>query len=156
MLLESKRVRKWLKQSLLGASARSQPADDDDEEKTNVSFNPMPALIIFLLGMMMGGHHQKQMVSTMVHKQWGTLLSGAALARGATYVMTYIKPPTSYLPARPPTELVGAFCLISGGLIFMLSVSHSNNDAASAGKCHADLMFNLGLRYHGCHGLVRS
>lgn len=120
MLLESKRVRVWLKQSILGAS-RNQ--SNEDEEPSSVSFNPMPALIIFLLGMMMGGHQQKQMVSTMVHKQWGSLLSGAALARGGTYVLTYVRPPTSYLPARPPTELIGAFCLISGGLIFMLSVS---------------------------------
>lgn len=120
MLLESKRVKKWLKQSILGA-ARSQA--EDDEETTNVSFNPMPALIIFLLGMMMGGHQQHQMVSTMVHKQWGSLLSGAAMARGFTYVLTYVRPPTSYLPARPPTELIGSFCLISGGLIFMMSAS---------------------------------
>lgn len=123
MLLESKRVRSWLKQSILGAS-RNQ--SNEDEEPSSVSFNPMPALIIFLLGMMMGGHQQKQMVSTMVHKQWGSLLSGAAMARGATYVLTYVRPPTSYLPARPPTELIGAFCLISGGLIFMLSVSRTD------------------------------
>lgn len=120
MLLESKRVRSWLKQSILGAS-RNQ--SNEDEEQSGVSFNPMPALIIFLLGMMMGGHQQKQMVSTMVHKQWGSLLSGAAMARGGTYVLTYIRPPSSYLPARPPTELIGAFCLISGGLVFMLSAS---------------------------------
>ncbi|EEA23805.1 hypothetical protein TMatcc_006878 [Talaromyces marneffei ATCC 18224] len=120
MLLESKRVRSWLKQSIVGAS-RNQ--SNEDEEPSSVSFNPMPALIIFLLGMMMGGHQQQQMVSTMVHKQWGSLLSGAAMARGATYALTYVRPPTSYLPARPPTELIGAFCLISGGLIFMLSAS---------------------------------
>lgn len=101
------------------------PSQEDEPETSGVSFNPMPLLIIFLLGMMMGGHHQKQMVSTMVHKQWGTLLSGAAMARAVTYMITYVKPPTSHLPARPPSELVGAFCLISGGLIFMLSVSLS-------------------------------
>ncbi|KAH8701691.1 integral membrane protein [Talaromyces proteolyticus] len=120
LLLESKRVRKWVKQSILGNNFRQQQTEEDE---SGVSFNPMPALIIFLLGMMMGGHHQKQMVSTMVHKQWGTLLSGAAMARGVTYVITYVKPPTSYLPARPPSELIGAFCLVSGGLIFMLSAS---------------------------------
>lgn len=124
MLLESKRVKSWLKQSILGGAARNQTAEDDDA--TNVSFNPMPALIIFLLGIMMGGHQQKQMVSTMVHKQWGSLLAGAAMARGVTYIITYIKPPTSYLPARPPSELIGSFCLIAGGLIFMCSVSNPN------------------------------
>jgi hypothetical protein len=85
----------------------------------------MPLLIIFLLGIMMGGHQQQHMVSTMVHKQWGNLLSGAAMARAVTYMITYIKPPTSHIPARPPSEPVGAFCLISGGLIFMLSVRFS-------------------------------
>lgn len=99
------------------------PAQQDKEETSGVSFNPMPLLIIFLLGIMMGGHKQQQMVSTMVHKQWGNLLSGAAMARAVTYIVMYIKPPRSHLPARPPSELIGAFCLISGGLIFMSSVS---------------------------------
>ena len=83
----------------------------------------MPALVILLLGMMMGSHHQSDMTSTMVHKQWGNLLVGFGLARGVTYLMLYLKPPTSYLPARPPTEIIASFCLLSGGLIFMLSVS---------------------------------
>lgn len=146
MLLESKRVKKWLKQSIMGASAYT----EDDAEKTNVSFNPMPALIIFLLGMMMGGHEQHQMVSTMVHKQWGSLLSGAAMARGVTYVLTYIKPPTSHLPARPPSELIGSFCLISGGLIFMLSVSTPIHE------CIKYKLTSIGIGYHGCHGVVRA
>jgi hypothetical protein len=33
--------------------------------------------------------------STMVHKQWGNMLVGFALARGMTYVLLYLKPPTS-------------------------------------------------------------
>ncbi|QKX63374.1 uncharacterized protein TRUGW13939_10544 [Talaromyces rugulosus] len=123
LLLESKRVRSWLKQSIMGKTAAPVSQQAEEEETSGVSFNPMPLLIIFLLGTMMGGHHQQQMVSTMVHKQWGNLLSGAAMARAVTYMITYVKPPTSYLPARPPSELVGAFCLISGGLIFMLSAS---------------------------------
>lgn len=124
MLVESKRVRDWFNRNILG-STRSYRSEED--ESSNVSFNPMPALIIFLLGIMMGGHKQKQMVSTMVHKQWGSLLAGAAMARGVTYVLTYLKPPTSCLPSRPPSELVGAFCLISGGLIFMFSVCCFNS-----------------------------
>jgi hypothetical protein len=96
---------------------------EEEQETSGVSFNPMPLLMIFLLGIMMGGHKQEQMVSTMVYKQWGNLLSGAAMARAMTYITMYIKPLTSHLPARPPSELVGAFCLMSGGLIFMSSVS---------------------------------
>jgi hypothetical protein len=87
------------------------------------SMNPLPALIILLLGMMMSSHHQMSMVSTMVHKQWGTLLVGAAFARAATYVLLYLSPPTSILPSRPPSEIITAFCLMAGGLIFMASVS---------------------------------
>lgn len=117
MLIESKRVRGWLNAAIMRTSV------EPEEESSAVSFNPMPALIIYLLGSMMGGHQQQQMVSTMVHRQWGGLLAGAALARGVTYIITYVRRPTSHLPSRPPSELVGAFCLISGGLIFMLSVS---------------------------------
>ena len=62
-------------------------------------------------------------MSTMLHKQWGTLFIGAAIARAVTYILTYISPPTSFLPSRPPSELVVAFCLISGGLLFMGSNS---------------------------------
>ena len=69
--------------------------------------------------MMMSGHHQQSMVSTMLHKSWGSLFAAAALFRGLTYVLTYLAPPTSYLPARPPSEIIVSFCLISGGLLFM-------------------------------------
>ncbi|KAL4820675.1 hypothetical protein BDW67DRAFT_152967 [Aspergillus spinulosporus] len=125
MLFESKRVKNWLNNTILRAPSRVEAhgtanawnAPDTQE----VSLNPMPALIILLLGMMMGGHHQTSMLSSMVHKSWGNMLIGFALARGVTYVLMYLKPPTSYLPSRPPSEIVASFCLISGGLIFMLS-----------------------------------
>ncbi|RDW94055.1 Ytp1 family protein [Aspergillus mulundensis] len=124
MLLESRRLKSWLNNTILRApthleaeTAHAWSAPDTQE----VSLNPMPALIILLLGMMMGGHHQTSMVSSMVHKSWGNMLIGFALARGVTYVLMYLKPPSSYLPSRPPTEIVASFCLISGGLIFMLS-----------------------------------
>lgn len=124
MLFESKRIKNWLNETILQSpSHRSSDPNWQQPDTQSVSLNPMPALVILLLGMMMGSHHQDSMVSTMVHKQWGNLLAGFALARGATYILLYIKPPTSYLPARPPTEIISSFCLIGGGLIFMLSVS---------------------------------
>ena len=93
-----------------------------DQPKTyKTSLNPVPGLIIMLLGIMMSAHHQESMVSTMMHSQWGTLFVGFAMARAATYIILYIKPPTSYFPARPPSELVTAFCLTAGGLMFMFS-----------------------------------
>ncbi|KAI2820867.1 hypothetical protein CBS63078_5003 [Aspergillus niger] len=126
MLFESKRVKGWLNSTVLQYPSHMSAHTSADTawqlpDTQGVSLNPMPALVILLLGMMMGSHHQDSMVSTMVHKQWGNLLVGFALARGMTYVIMYLKPPTSYLPSRPPTEIVAAFCLISGGLVFMLS-----------------------------------
>lgn len=122
MLFESSRIRNALNNTIL-----RKPAQDINDgnwqppKSQSVSLNPMPPLIILLLGMMMGSHHQDSMTSTMVHKQWGNMLVGFALARGLTYVLLFLRPPTSYLPARPPTEIIAAFCLMSGGLVFMLS-----------------------------------
>lgn len=125
MLIESNRVKDWLHSTIFRQPAhlnRHGHREASWDRPNNVSLNPMPALIVFLLGVMMGSHHQEAMVSTMMHRQWGALLAGGAMARAVTYILLYIKPPTSYFPSRPPSELVGAFCLISGGLIFMLSV----------------------------------
>ncbi|KAL1849801.1 hypothetical protein Plec18170_007322 [Paecilomyces lecythidis] len=122
MLFESRRLRDAVNNTL----RRLSPYESDNEDwqppkSQGVPLNPMPALIILLLGMIMGSHHQDSMTSTMVHKQWGNMFVGFAIARGTTYVLLFLCPPTSYLPARPPTEIVAAFCLMSGGLIFMLS-----------------------------------
>ena len=87
----------------------------------------MPGLVIMLLGIMMSSHHQNSMVSTMMHAQWGTLFAGFAVARAATYIILYIKPPTSHFPARPPSELVSSFCLTAGGMMFMFSARDMTN-----------------------------
>ena len=128
MLVESTKVRNLLNTTVekLPAPNDLHPADAQSlraPPKTyNFSMNPMPALIILLLGIMMSSHQQKSMVGTMIHKQWGTLFVGFALARGITYILFFISPPTSVFGARPPSELVSSFCLVSGGLIFMASV----------------------------------
>ncbi|TKA27926.1 hypothetical protein B0A50_03991 [Salinomyces thailandicus] len=141
MLIESRRLREMFNTSvviqqldkdeeLAGASrfpsasrAADESADHLDQDRTTyqVPLNPMPGLVIMTLGAMMSGHHQDSMVSTMMHAQWGTLFFAFACARAATYAILYIKPPTSPFPARPPSELVSAFCLTSGGLMFMIS-----------------------------------
>ena len=127
MLIESTRVRNLLNMTIEVLPARTdiQPAEAEaarTEPKTyHHSMNPMPGLIILLLGIMMSSHHQTSMVATMIHKEWGTLFIGFALARAVTYIIFYISPPTSIFASRPPSELVSAFCLISGGLIFMAS-----------------------------------
>ncbi|SPO06809.1 related to YTP1 [Cephalotrichum gorgonifer] len=98
--------------------------EDTTQHKLNgISINPLPALVIFLMGGSMASHEQDSMVSTMVHKQWGNLLGAASVARLLTYLLMYLKPPTSTSPSRPPTELLMSFCLISGGIIFMASSS---------------------------------
>ncbi|KAF2155227.1 hypothetical protein K461DRAFT_266526 [Myriangium duriaei CBS 260.36] len=130
MAVESKRVR-----SLLNTNVQSQHEEIEkmagsidaqgDEWQTpknySTSLNPLPALVIFLLGLLMSSHHQDSMTSTMVHQQWGTLFTGFAVARIVTYLLCYLKPPTSYFPSRPPTELISSFCLTAGGLVFMAS-----------------------------------
>jgi hypothetical protein len=128
MLVESKRIRNWVNTSFMSQASHVDGYSPDaviwqPPKSQRVSLNPVPGLIILLLGLMMSSHHQASMVSTMVHKQWGMLLVGSALARAVTYILLYLSPPTSFLPSRPPSEVVAAFCLISGGLIFMLSVS---------------------------------
>ena len=127
MLIEST----WVRDLLTGPVHRdtrsltdSHTTEELEPPRTyNFSLNPIPALVIMLLGMMMSSHNQSTMISTMIHKQWGNLLSGASVARGLTYIVMYIKPPQSVLPSRPPTELLASFCLIAGGIIFMASVS---------------------------------
>lgn len=86
------------------------------------SYNPFPGLIIFMTGIMMSMHHQESMLSTMIHKQWGYLLAGFALFRLGTYFLMFLNPPTSYIPSRPLTELLASFCLICGGMVFMVHI----------------------------------
>ncbi|KAI1122031.1 hypothetical protein F5Y10DRAFT_287579 [Nemania abortiva] len=129
MLIESTRIRDLLNTTTTEASLSHPDHAYNDEERAALnpprqyefSVNPIPALVILLLGIMMSSHKQQTMISTMVHKQWGNLLAGASFARGFTYVLLYLKPPRSVLPSRPPTELLTAFGLISGGTIFMAS-----------------------------------
>jgi len=127
MLVESKRVRRCLNTVVDNMPARTEVPPREALElrsqpkQYGTSLNPMPALIILLLGLMMSSHHQDSMTSTTVHKQWGNLLGGFAVARLVTYVIMYLSPPSSVYPSRPPTELISAFCLISGGLVFMAS-----------------------------------
>ncbi|KAI9822899.1 MAG: hypothetical protein M1832_002924 [Thelocarpon impressellum] len=139
MLVESSKIRALLNTPILltpyKAPLRRRGQSDVDWEPPksyNVSMNPLPGIVTLLLGMIMSSHHQASMTSTTVHKQWGTLLIGCALARGVTYLLFFHSPPTSLLPSRPPSELVASFCLISGGLIFMAS----NRDTVQAMERH--------------------
>jgi len=134
MLIESSKVRNLLNTSVTEFTTKGSPSfsyqrleskgpisrDAWLPPKTyNFSMNPVPAVVVMMLGLIMSSHHQETMISTMVHKQWGTLFVCVALSRAVTYILFYLKPPTSYLPGRPPSEVVTAFCLMAGGAIFM-------------------------------------
>lgn len=127
MLVESKRIRSWLNTHVdmmpMRTGVHHEEAQEAREEPRSytVSLNILPAINVFLLGIMMGAHHQDSMVSTSIHSMWGKLFAGFAFCRILTYVIMYLSPPKSVYPSRPPTELAAAFCLISGGLVFMSS-----------------------------------
>lgn len=131
MLVESTRIRELLNTTVTEATLSHPEHALDDEERSALrspqqyefSINPIPALVILLMGIMMSSHTQQSMISTMVHKQWGNLLSGASFARAFTYVLLYLRPPRSVMPSRPPTELLTAFGMTAGGIMFMTSVS---------------------------------
>ncbi|KAK4187834.1 hypothetical protein QBC35DRAFT_218472 [Podospora australis] len=131
MLIESVNIRNLLNHTVADAAQSCPEREQELHEREQLrepdtysfSLNPIPALVILLLGIMMSSHTQDSMISSMVHKQWGNLLTGASFARGFTYVLIYLKPPKSIYPSRPPTELLTAFGLIAGGIIFMASAS---------------------------------
>lgn len=169
MLIESTRIRELLNATVTEAALSHPDRSYSDEERETLrapkeyefSINPIPALVILLLGIMMSSHTQAEMISAMVHKQWGNLLSGASFARGLTYVIMYLKPPKSVFPSRPPTELLTAFGLIAGGTIFMASVSE--NPPLDRIRCReqggSDLLantvlYNTGRRHRGRHDQV--
>jgi hypothetical protein len=116
-------MRDLLNNAVVSSHAHSNAHEESWQQprQYRVSMNPMPALIIMLLGKMMSSHHQDSMLSTMIHGQWGGMFMGFALARGLTYITLYISPPTSFLPSRPPTEIITSFCLIAGGITFVIS-----------------------------------
>lgn len=130
MLVESRRVRKLLTTAMNCSSDYrlvSQPKWSQPRSYQH-PLNPIPSLVILLLGIMMSNHTQHSLVAGQVHRQWGLLFACFALARAFTYITFWLKPPETYLPARPPTELLASFCLVSGGMIFMAS----NKDTINA------------------------
>ncbi|KAI7904745.1 uncharacterized protein BX663DRAFT_484840 [Cokeromyces recurvatus] len=49
--------------------------------------------------------------------------TSAACCRFVTYLFLYRNAPTDAQPSRPPSELLGAFLLIAGSILFMASNS---------------------------------
>jgi hypothetical protein len=127
LLLESKRIRRVF-------------GSDRSGHGTGFTPNPLPALVIFLLGILMSRHHQHSRLSSTIHSQWGVLLAAAAVFRWLTYIVFFLAPPRSTAPTRPPTEVLTAFCLIAGGLVFMCSNRDTVNYLERIG---VDAMFSL-------------
>ncbi|EPE25389.1 hypothetical protein GLAREA_01301 [Glarea lozoyensis ATCC 20868] len=124
LMVESKALRRLVK-----AYPEDLPHDGEFpkymQSQPGISINPIPAMVIFILGMILGGHHQMSMESTMMHKQFGNLLISASVARCCSYLLIQISPPHSIYPSRPPSELVCSFCCICGGFMLMASVRSS-------------------------------
>ncbi|CAO1623106.1 unnamed protein product [Jaminaea pallidilutea] len=85
------------------------------------SFNPFPALCIGVTGIVMAAHHQDYVYQVQIHALWGQLLAGFAVLRCLTYFFLWLRPPTSVLPSRPPTEALASLSLTAGGVVFMIS-----------------------------------
>lgn len=66
-------------------------------------------------------HQQTYRFQTDIHALWGTLLALFATFRLLTYFFHFLRPPTSVLPSRPPTEALAAMCVTGGGAVFILS-----------------------------------
>lgn len=158
MLIESTRVRKLLNTNIESVvtqysleDGREAPQCPEQPDTYDFSINPIPALIILLLGIMMSSHQQSSMIATMVHSQWGNLLTGASVTRFLTYAIMFLKPPKSIYPSRPPTELLSSFGLIAGGIVFMASVS----DIKSTHFCMWLTEMLLERRYYRGHDSLR-
>ena len=142
MIIESTQVRDLLNTAVLSSQPPAQHKEEPWQQPVQYRFpmNPMPGLIILLLGTLMSSHHQASMLSTMIHTQWGGMFMGFAMARAVTYIIVYLAPPKSYLPSRPPSEVIASFCLIAGGLTFMVS----NKDTVAALESYElDAMFTF-------------
>lgn len=142
MVLESRTIRSWLATPAAQASGRSLD-EIPPPPSAAASFNPFPAIAIGITGWAMSAHHQTyqfqgepasplasyKLVLTgvvryravEVHALWGLLLGCFSLFRFLTYFFTYLRPPASILPSRPPTEALASLCLTAGGVVFILS-----------------------------------
>ena len=72
MLIESTKIRDLLNTAVLTVAPRPVPEQDEAEgwrepESYKLSLNPIPALVILLVGIMMSSHQQETMIYMKVH-----------------------------------------------------------------------------------------
>lgn len=83
----------------------------------------------------MAAHHQTYQFQVDIHALWGNLLGAFAGFRFLTYFFLFLRPPSSILPSRPPTEALASLALTCGGVVFILSVEQVT---FAAMRHHAD------------------
>ena len=99
-------------------------AKDIVKASPGYSPNPFPIVTIYWTGILMSKHQQASELSTDIHVQWGNLFVLGCAFRFLTYVLFLLHastPKDLSKPSRPVTELIVAFSLLCGGLIFMES-----------------------------------
>lgn len=126
VLLESK-LSTWRYQKAmdnLSAVATTKQSSSVKKATPGYSLNPFPVLTIYWTGILMSLHQQASELSTAIHTQWGGLFVLACVFRTVTYLYISLAPANTRAlkkPSYPMTELVVAFGLLAGGLIFMES-----------------------------------
>lgn len=157
MSLESTRVRSLLAYAVVHRhpSAVAPRANESEVEAQaappsySSSFNPFPALVIGVTGVAMAAHHQDYEYEVQVHILWGIMLAAFAFLRCFTYFLLWLRPPTSVLPSRPPTEAMASFALCCGGLLFMLSNEEVSFAAMRADYADGMAVMNLAVSLVG-------
>ncbi|KAI8881068.1 hypothetical protein K501DRAFT_189883 [Backusella circina FSU 941] len=118
IFVESRAVRRVVENALPELPYEPAPVTEN-EDTTN--FNPIPVLTIFMTGISMGNHHQDSLYYSRAHYFCGLLISAAAVCRMMTYISMFRNPPKTKVPTRPPSELLVAFLLTCGAILFMAS-----------------------------------
>lgn len=108
----------------LAASADSKMVAAVTKATPGFSPNPFPILTIYWTGILMSKHEQASALSTEIHIQWGQMFVVGCAFRMVSYVLQLLAPSKSRglrSPQGPFSEVVTAFALLCGGLIFMES-----------------------------------
>ncbi|KZO92141.1 hypothetical protein CALVIDRAFT_487969 [Calocera viscosa TUFC12733] len=142
MALESNFVRRMLSKPALVQTGHPE-SEVPQPPSYRGSFNPFPAMCVGITGMAMSAHHQTYLFQVEIHALWGYMLAAFALFRFLTYFFLWLRPPTSPLPSRPPTEALASFCLACGGLTFILSTEEITYMAMRTGKDDMMMFLNL-------------
>lgn len=108
----------------LAASADAKMVASVTKATPGFSPNPFPILTIYWTGILMSKHEQASALSTEIHIQWGQMFTMGCGFRLVSYIFRLLDASKSRklcAPQAPFSEVLTAFALICGGLIFMES-----------------------------------